>query len=102
MPENGTVKWFNPKKGFGFISPASGESDVFVHYTAVNVPEGAFKTLNQGDEVSFDVADGRKGKEARDVTVTKAAPRQPRMRRDGPGGSDRDFGDDDRRDNPFA
>ncbi|HMF33185.1 MAG TPA: cold-shock protein, partial [Candidatus Lokiarchaeia archaeon] len=61
MPETGTVKWFNPKKGFGFITPAEGENDVFVHFSAVNVPDGAFKTLNQGDEVTFEVADGNKG-----------------------------------------
>jgi len=80
MPETGVVKWFNPKKGFGFITPSGGASDVFVHYTAINAAEGAFKTLNQGDEVTFETADGRKGKEAHEVVVTKAAPRQPRPR----------------------
>ncbi len=80
MPETGVVKWFNPKKGFGFITPSGGAQDVFVHYTAINAAEGAFKTLNQGDEVTFETADGRKGKEARNVVVTKAAPRQPRPR----------------------
>ena len=80
MPETGVVKWFNPKKGFGFITPTGGTQDVFVHYTAISAEEGAFKTLNQGDEVTFETADGRKGKEARNVVVTKAAPRQHKSR----------------------
>ncbi|OLS12799.1 MAG: cold-shock DNA-binding domain-containing protein [Promethearchaeota archaeon CR_4] len=96
MPETGVVKWFNPKKGFGFITPSGGASDVFVHYTAINAAEGAFKTLNQGDEVTFEVADGRKGKEAHDVVVTKAAPRQPRPRGRHPmGDSNREEGNED-------
>jgi cold shock CspA family protein len=94
MPETGVVKWFNPKKGFGFITPAGGASDVFVHYTAINAAEGAFKTLNQGDEVTFETADGRKGKEARNVVVTKAAPRQPRPRGRRPSGDRGEEGDE--------
>ena len=110
MPENGTVKWFNPKKGFGFISPANGESDVFVHYTAINVPEGAFRTLNQGDGVVFDVdrRAERKGSTRR-YCHEGCAPTTPDAR-DGEGEPNRDLGDDDRqelgdndrRDNPFA
>lgn len=62
---NGTVKWFNAKKGFGFISDENG-SDVFVHYSALNM-EG-FKVLEEGDKVTFDVVDGAKGPQAANVT----------------------------------
>ena len=65
MSENGTVKWFNNAKGYGFISRASGE-DVFVHHTAI-VSEG-FRTLNEGERVSFEVVTGPKGLQARNVT----------------------------------
>jgi CspA family cold shock protein len=85
----GTVKWFNSKKGFGFITSADEQSDVFCHFSAINVAEGAFKTLNEGDEVEFEIVDGQKGKEARNVSVTKAAPRPER--RSGGGGGNRPF-----------
>ena len=64
MSENGTVKWFNNAKGYGFISRENGE-DVFVHHTAI-VAEG-FRTLNEGDQVSFEVVSGQKGLQARNV-----------------------------------
>ncbi|MBN2151443.1 MAG: cold-shock protein, partial [Candidatus Lokiarchaeota archaeon] len=60
---NGTVKWFNSKKGFGFITPSDqveGGKDVFVHFSNIKVEEGAFATLNDGDEVSFEIAEGKK------------------------------------------
>ena len=60
----GRVKWFNDSKGFGFIERIEGE-EIFVHYTAIQV-EG-HKTLNQGQEVEFDVYDGPKGQHARNV-----------------------------------
>jgi cold shock protein len=64
MP-NGTVKWFNEKKGYGFITQESGE-DVFVHFTAINAD--GFKTLAEGDNVQFDVIQGSKGPQAANVT----------------------------------
>ena len=60
----GTVKWFNDAKGFGFITRDQG-ADVFVHQTAIQA-EG-FRTLGEGDRVSFDVVDGPKGPQARNV-----------------------------------
>lgn len=65
MKEQGTVKWFNNEKGYGFISRAQG-GDVFVHHTAIQA-EG-FKSLNEGDQVEFDVAKGPKGFQAQNVT----------------------------------
>jgi len=63
--ETGTVKWFNDKKGFGFIVRESGE-DVFVHFSSIT-GEG-FKTLNEGDRVEFIVTQGQKGPSASEVT----------------------------------
>lgn len=63
--EQGTVKWFNPAKGFGFISRDGGE-DVFVHYTAIR-GEG-FRNLEEGQRVEFTVTQGQKGPQAQDVT----------------------------------
>ena len=64
MTERGTVKWFNNEKGYGFISRENGP-DVFVHHTAI-MAEG-FRTLNEGDAVSFEVVNGQKGLQARNV-----------------------------------
>lgn len=64
MTEQGTVKWFNSEKGFGFISRESGP-DVFVHHTAI-LSEG-YRSLNEGDRVSFEVVEGQKGLQARNV-----------------------------------
>ena len=61
----GTVKWFNAKKGFGFISDETGK-DVFVHYSALQMD--GFKVLEEGDEVEFEVIDGEKGPQAANVT----------------------------------
>jgi CspA family cold shock protein len=60
----GKVKWFNERKGFGFIEQEGG-GDVFVHFSAIQA--GGFKTLNEGQRVSFDVAQGKKGLEAENV-----------------------------------
>ena len=61
----GTVKWFNNQKGYGFISDEEG-NDVFVHYTGLNM-EG-FKTVEEGQEVEFEVVNGAKGPQATNVT----------------------------------
>ena len=67
MPhQTGTVKWFNNAKGYGFIQPEAGGEDIFVHHTAI-VSEG-FRTLNQGEKVNFEVVEGPKGLQARNVT----------------------------------
>ncbi|KKL63156.1 hypothetical protein LCGC14_2177900 [marine sediment metagenome] len=62
---NGTVKWFNESKGFGFITTDEG-TDVFAHYSAIS--GDGFKSLDEGQEVSFDVVDGDKGPKAENIT----------------------------------
>ena len=62
---NGTVKWFNAEKGFGFISVEGGD-DVFVHFSAIN--SDGYKTLEEGQEVEFEVVDGAKGPQAANVS----------------------------------
>ena len=63
----GTVKWFNESKGFGFISPEDGGKDVFVHFSAIQAD--GFRTLAEGQAVSFDVEDGPKGPQASNVVA---------------------------------
>jgi cold shock protein len=66
MAYEGTVKWFNEQKGFGFIEQSNGD-DVFVHFSAIQ--GGGFKTLREGDRVSFEIVPGDKGSKAANVTV---------------------------------
>ena len=61
----GSVKWFNESKGFGFISQDNGEADVFVHYSAI--AGDGFKTLKEGQQVTFEVENGPKGPQATSV-----------------------------------
>ncbi len=63
----GTVKWFNEAKGYGFIAPEDGAKDVFVHHSAI--AGTGFKTLAEGAKVEFQVAQGAKGPEAKDVVA---------------------------------
>lgn len=66
MRTTGTVKWFDESKGFGFITPADGDKDCFVHYSAIQ--GDGFKTLTQGEKVEFEIVEGTKGPAAENVT----------------------------------
>ena len=66
MRMTGTVKWFNNDKGFGFIAPEDGSKDIFVHHTAIQ--GSGYKSLDEGEKVEFDVAQGQKGPQAENVT----------------------------------
>ncbi len=61
----GTVKWFNADKGYGFIQPTDGGDDLFVHFSAIKVD--GFKTLDEGQQVAFEVTQGQKGPQASEV-----------------------------------
>jgi CspA family cold shock protein len=63
----GTVKWFNEAKGFGFITPSEGNTDVFVHYSSIKTD--GFRTLDEGQSVTFNTEDGPKGPQATDVEL---------------------------------
>lgn len=63
--DTGIVKWFNDAKGFGFITPDNGSDDLFAHFSAINM--SGFKSLKEGQKVTFDVVQGRKGKQASNI-----------------------------------
>jgi len=66
--ETGTVKWFDNKKGYGFLAREDGD-DVFVHYTAIG--GDGYKSLTEGQKVEFEIVDGDKGKQAANVTISE-------------------------------
>ena len=68
MP-NGTVKWFNDAKGFGFIEPEGGGDDVFAHFSAIQMD--GFRTLKQGSKVSYELVQGPKGQLAQNITAVE-------------------------------
>ena len=72
----GEVKWFDSRRGYGFISRNDGSDDIFVHYSSIEGPESEYKTLYEGDKVKFDVKESRKGPQADNVEVVEHAPRQ--------------------------
>ncbi len=61
----GTVKWFNDSKGFGFVNSDEGGEAIFAHFSAINMP--GFKTLKEGQRVSFEIVNGAKGKQASNI-----------------------------------
>ena len=66
MAQEGTVKWFNEDKGYGFISPDEGSEDLFVHYSGIE--GGGFKSLEEGQKVTYEATQGRKGMQAENVS----------------------------------
>ena len=62
---SGIVKWFNDAKGFGFIAPDDGSADLFAHFSEINM--GGFKSLKEGQKVSFEVTQGHKGRQASNI-----------------------------------
>ena len=67
----GKVKWFNSEKGFGFIEQDDGGADVFIHYTGI--ANDGYRSLDEGDVVKFEVTQGKKGPQASNLTIVKAA-----------------------------
>ena len=65
MPSTGVVKWFNNAKGYGFVTPDQGESDVFVHFSSITMD--GYKTLKEGQKVQFEITEGPKGLHASNI-----------------------------------
>jgi CspA family cold shock protein len=86
--QTGTVKWFNPEKGFGFITPSDGGKDLFVHHSAIQ--GSGYKTLDEGESVEYDAVEGQKGPAAEAVTrLGGGTPREPSRHASGREGGDR-------------
>ena len=72
----GTVKWFNDSKGFGFITPDDGSEDLFAHFSTISMSEfktmSGFKTLKEGEKVTFEVTHGPKGRQASNINIQNA------------------------------
>jgi len=73
---NGIVKWFNGRKGYGFITSDEG-SDVFVHFSAISGDDDDYKSLHENDKVEFELVEGQKGPQANNVVITEKAPHSP-------------------------
>ena len=71
----GTVKWFDKKIGYGFITPDDGSADIFVHYSAIQGEDEEFKIIYEGDIVEYEVTEGKKGEQASNVTIIEKGPR---------------------------
>lgn len=74
MPEKGKVKWFSNVKGYGFLEKEGGDKDIFAHYSAIQ--SDGYKTLDQGEEVTFDIVDGDRGPQATNIVRTKKPPKK--------------------------
>jgi len=71
----GTVKWFDKKKGYGFITPDDGSADIFLHYSAIKGDTDEFKIVYEGDIVQYEITEGKKGPQASNVTIIEKGPR---------------------------
>mgnify|MGYP006298555653 CR=1 FL=1 len=80
MPTTGIVRWFNARKGYGFILPEGVEeeegNDVFVHFSSIIADENSFRTLYHGEKVEFEVIESDKGREAKEVNILEPSPRR--------------------------
>ena len=90
--QDGTVKWFNTRKGYGFIATSDG-SDIFVHYASIT-GEG-YRTLVEGDPVSFDIVEGEKGLRAENVVQKSASDIPPKQSETAPIDEDEDKDEDE-------
>ena len=79
--QRGTCKWFNNKKGYGFIQPEDGSNDVFVHYSGIKGGDNEFRVIYEGDIVEYEVIDGKKGPQASEVVIVEEGPRKKCNRR---------------------